>query len=98
VVKLLNSLSRSPRALKMRTIDPQETIIGFNLEDLNWATEDWARLAGLYPYGMAPDVPAYEKAVSITGTKLPWLRGDWLAFTASRAPTSKSPVSPSTTG
>jgi len=87
VVKLLNSLSRSPRALKMRTIDPQETIIAFNLEDLNWATEDWARLAGLYPYGMAPDVPAYEKAVSITGTKLPWLRGDWLAFTASRAPT-----------
>lgn len=86
VVKLLNSLSRSPQALKMRTIDPQRTIIAFNLADLGWTTEDWARLAGLYPYGMAPKVPAYETMVSITGTKLPWVRGDWLAFTASRPP------------
>lgn len=86
VVKLLNSLSRSPQALKMRTIDPQRTIIAFNLADLGWTTEDWARLAGLYPYGMAPEVPAYETMVSITGTKLPWVRGDWLAFTASRPP------------
>ncbi|MGK2922956.1 MAG: DUF4384 domain-containing protein [Methyloceanibacter sp.] len=86
VVKLLNSLSRSPQALKMRTIDPQRTVIAFNLADLRWTTEDWARLAGLYPYGMAPEVPAYETMVSITGTKLPWVRGDWLAFTASRPP------------
>ena len=86
VVKLLNSLSRAPKVLTMRTIDPQQTIIAFNLTDLDWRTEDWARLAGLYPYGMAPDVPAYGTIVSVTGTKLPWLRGDWLAFTASRAP------------
>jgi Domain of unknown function (DUF4384) len=86
VVKLLNSLSRNPEALTMRTIDPQRTIIAFNLADLDWTTEDWARLAGLYPYGMAPNVPAYETVASITGTKLPWVRGDWLAFTASRPP------------
>jgi hypothetical protein len=86
VVKLLNSLSRNPEVLKMRTVDPEKTIIAFNLADLDWSTEDWARLAGLYPYGMAPDVPAYDTAVSTTGTKLPWVRGDWLAFTASRPP------------
>jgi uncharacterized protein DUF4384 len=87
VLKLLNSLSRNPEVLTMRTIDPQRTIIAFNLADLDWTTEDWARLTGLYPYGMAPAVPAYRKIVSATGTKLPWLRGDWLAFTASRSPT-----------
>ena len=86
VVKLLNSLSRNPTPLTMRTIDPHATIIAFNLADLNWTTEDWARLAGLYPYGMAPSVPAYRDVVAATGAELPWLRGDWLAFIASRPP------------
>jgi uncharacterized protein DUF4384 len=86
VVKLLNSLSRNPDVLKIRTIDPQDTIIAFNLADLNWTTEDWARIAGSYPYGMQPDIAAYDTAVAITGTKLPWVRGDWLAFAASRPP------------
>ncbi len=86
VVKLLNSLSRTPDVLKMRTIDPQQTIIALNLADLDWSAEDWARIAGLYPYGMQPDVPAYDTVAAITGTKLPWVRGDWLAFTASRPP------------
>ena len=86
VVKLLNSLSRHPDVLKMRTIDPQGTIVAFNLADLDWTREDWARIAGGYPYGMQPDVTAYDAAASITGTKLPWVRGDWLAFAASRPP------------
>ena len=86
VVKLLNSLSRNRDALKMRAIDPQGTVIAFHLADLDWNTEDWARIAGGYPYGMQPDVTAYDVAVSITGTKLPWVRGDWLAFAASRPP------------
>ena len=34
VVKLLNSLSRNFDVLKMRTIDPEKTIIAFNLDDL----------------------------------------------------------------
>ncbi|MGH6736594.1 MAG: DUF4384 domain-containing protein [Methyloceanibacter sp.] len=86
VVKLLNSLSRNPEALKMRTIDPQETIIAFNLADLAWTGDDWARIVGGYPYGMQPDVMAYNAAAAVTGSKLPWVRGDWLAFAASRAP------------
>jgi len=86
VVKLLNSLSRNRDALKMRAIEPQGTVIAFHLADLDWNTEDWARIAGGYPYGMQPDVTAYDVAVSIVGTKLPWVRGDWLAFAASRPP------------
>lgn len=86
VVKLLNSLSRNPTVLKMRTIDPNATIIAFNLDDLDWSKEDWARIVGSYPYGMRPDVMAYDAATSITGTKLPWVRGDWFAFAASRPP------------
>ncbi|HUU24666.1 MAG TPA: DUF4384 domain-containing protein [Methyloceanibacter sp.] len=86
VVKLLNSLSGNSKVLKLRTVDPQRTIIALNLADLGWTTEDWARLAGLYPYGMAPEVPAYDQVVTVTGSKLPWVRGDWLAFNAARPP------------
>lgn len=86
VVKLLNSLSRNPDVLRMRTIDPEQTIVAFNLADLKWSTDDWGRIAGGYPYGMRPDVTAYDAVAAITGTKLPWVRGDWLAFAASRSP------------
>jgi hypothetical protein len=80
VVKLLNSLSRSSHVLPMRTIDADETIIGFHLDNLNWTTDDWARIIGSYPYAMKPDTPVYDKVVALTGTKLAWVRGDWLAF------------------
>ncbi|HUU67761.1 MAG TPA: DUF4384 domain-containing protein [Methyloceanibacter sp.] len=86
VVKLLNSLSRNQSVLKMRTIDPQATIVAFNLADLDWNRDDWARIAGGYPYGMQPDATAYDMATTVTGTKLPWVRGDWLAYSASRPP------------
>ncbi len=86
VVKLLNSLSRNPSLLKMRVVGPHATIIAFNLADLDWDRDDWARIAGSYPYGMQPDGMAYDRAAATTGTKLPWVRGDWLAFAASRSP------------
>jgi hypothetical protein len=86
VVKLLNSLSRGTDVLKMRTIDPDKTIIAFNLDDLGWESSDWDRIVGAYPYAMKPDATAYDTVASLTGTPLAWVRGDWFAFTASRPP------------
>ena len=86
VVKLLNSLSQNSDVLKMRTIDPERTIIAFNLDDLDWTDADWNRIIGVYPYAMKPDVTAYGTVASLTETPLAWLRGDWFAFTASRPP------------
>jgi hypothetical protein len=86
VVKLLNSLSRNSDVLKMRTIDPERTIIAFNLDDLDWTEADWNRIIGTYPYAMKPETTAYDTVASLTGTPLPWLRGDWFGFTASRPP------------
>ncbi len=86
VVKLLNSLSRNSDVLKMRTIDPDKTIIAFNLDDLDWTAEDWNRIIGTYPYAMKPDVTVYDTVAALTETPLAWLRGDWFAFTASRPP------------
>lgn len=86
VVKLLNSLSRNSDVLKMRTIDPEKTIVAFNLDDLDWTAEDWNRIIGSYPYAMKPDVTVYDTVASVTDTPLAWVRGDWFAFTASRPP------------
>jgi Domain of unknown function (DUF4384) len=86
VVKLLNSLSRNSDVLKLHTIDPEKTIIAFNLDDLDWTEADWNRIIGTYPYAMKPDASVYDTVASVTGTPLPWIRGDWFGFTASRPP------------
>jgi Domain of unknown function (DUF4384) len=86
VVKLLNSLSRNSDVLKLHTIDPEKTIIAFNLDDLEWTEADWNRIIGTYPYAMKPDTTVYDTVASVTGTPLPWIRGDWFGFTASRPP------------
>ena len=86
VVKLLNSLSREPDVLKMRTIDQEQTIIAFNLEDLGWTEADWNRIISAYPYAMKPDATVYQTVATLTNTPLAWVRGDWFAFTASRPP------------
>jgi hypothetical protein len=86
VVKLLNSLSRESDVLKMRTIDQEQTIVAFNLDDLGWSEADWNKIIGTYPYAMKPDATAYDTVASLTATPLAWVRGDWFGFTASRPP------------
>lgn len=86
VVKLLNSLSREFDVLKMRTLDKEQTIIAFNLDDLGWTEDDWNRIIANYPYAMKPDTTTYTTVSELTNTPLAWLRGDWFAFTASRPP------------
>jgi Domain of unknown function (DUF4384) len=66
--------------------DPEKTIVAFNLDDLGWAPADWDRIIGTYPYAMKPEATVYDTVASLTGTPLPWIRGDWFAFTASRPP------------
>jgi mono/diheme cytochrome c family protein len=39
-IKLLNSLSRSPDVVRFQAIDPGETIIRVNLDELGWTAED----------------------------------------------------------
>ena len=86
VVKLLNSLSRNSDVLTLRTIDKAKTIIGFHLDDLKWDADDWERVLATYPYGIKSDIKLFDFIAASTTTALPYVRGDWLAFTASRPP------------
>src|SRR4029078_6967784 len=64
LVKVLNSLSRASDVLKMRTIDQEQTILAFNLDDLGWTEADWNRIIGTYPYAMKPEATGYNNSVA----------------------------------
>jgi hypothetical protein len=84
VIKLLNSLSRSPDVVRFNAIDPGETIIRVNLDELGWSPEDWETILKSYPYKMQPDTSFKKLLVSATDSKMPYVRADWFAYTASR--------------
>lgn len=86
VIKLLNSLSQNSEVLTLETVDDAKTIIRFNLNDLEWTQKDWERILKVYPYASKPDVRLFSHLQKQTGTVLPYVRGDWLAFSASRPP------------
>ena len=83
-IKLLNSLSRSPDVVRFQAIDPGETIIRVNLDELGWSPDDWETILKSYPYKMQPDTSFKNLLVSATDSKMPYVRADWFAFTASR--------------
>ena len=85
-VKLLNSLSRSSDVVRLETVDPDESIIRFNLDDLGWDAKDWDDVLAVYPYNLQPESDLKAVLTNASGTQLPYVRADWFAFTASQPP------------
>lgn len=85
-VKFLNSLSRSSDVVKLETIDPEGSILRFNLVDLGWKSADWDNVIVVYPYNAVPDSEASRTLASGAATPMPYVRADWFAFTASQPP------------
>lgn len=88
VGKLMNMLSTAPRIVKPEVVDgTNELLLRIDLRDYGWKPADWEMLENTYPYGRIPfqgnNFPSLQRA---TNSKLPILRGDWLAFAASRPP------------
>ncbi|MFC2254279.1 DUF4384 domain-containing protein [Labrys portucalensis] len=86
LVKLINGLGRRSDVVKLATVDEAKTIVAVNLEDLGWQESDWNTVLANYPYAAKPDVRAYDFIAQQTNTELPYVRGDWFAFTASQPP------------
>lgn len=85
-IKFINSMSRSSTIVRLETIDPDESIIRTNLTDLGWDAADWDKVLSVYPYNLQADTQKVALLESATGTKLPYVRADWLAFTAAQPP------------
>jgi len=86
ISKLSNSLSWNPRISVPVAVDPAKTVLRVDLRWYLWDATLWNRILQEYPYGILDDTVA-ARAVSVsTAAKLPIIRGDWFAGTASRAP------------
>jgi hypothetical protein len=84
--KLINSLSRAADVVRLEPIDPDGTILRVNIEDIGWTSKDWDDLLAVYPYRTQPSDQFVTALEAATGTKLPYIRADWFAFSASRPP------------
>jgi hypothetical protein len=85
-IKFLNSLGRSSDVVRLETIDPEGTIMRFNLVDLGWSAADYEVLVGAYPYNVQPDSDFSRTLAEATRTSQPYLRADWFTFTVSQPP------------
>lgn len=86
VVKLLNSLSTVSTVVRLETIDSAGTIIRFNLKDVGWDPVAWDIILDAYPYAARTEGAMFDALGAATLTPLPFVRGDWFAFTASQPP------------
>ena len=85
-IKLINSLSRSSDVVRLETIDPQETILRINIDDLGWEAKDWDEVLAVYPYNLQPESDLRAVLTGTAGTPMPYVRADWFAFVASQPP------------
>jgi Domain of unknown function (DUF4384) len=85
-VKLLNSLSRSSDAIRLETIDPEATIIRFNLTDIGWSATEWDSVLAVYPYNIEASGPTAGTLYATTRSALPYVRADWFAYNAAQPP------------
>ena len=86
IKKLLNSLSWMEKPVQVEAIDLHRAILRISLAELGWDNKTWERLLPVYPYGLQPGTPKSADIVAATGSPMPYLRGDWLAFAASQPP------------
>lgn len=86
--KMINSVSYAPKLHKPEPVEGTNgTVLRINVDDLDWGSEKWDEIEALYPYAVAGSKgDALHQIQNITHAKAPIIRGDWLAFTATRAP------------
>jgi hypothetical protein len=70
----------------MKPIGPGGVILQYNISDLGWSAKDWNAILDAYPYRNRPNSAQSKAIENATGTPLAYIRADWFAENASRAP------------
>lgn len=95
MVKMLNSLSRSPDILGMPDseapntvipIDEASTVYRFDLRHIGWQADDWEKVVRHYPYGLKMNSGGGRIVGTLTDSEFPYMRADWFVFATSQAP------------
>jgi Domain of unknown function (DUF4384) len=86
VTRVVNSLSWKPEPVRLETVDPERTILKFDLTEAGWVDAHWEKLVQAYPHaGSAATRPSDETGRK-TGSSVPVVRGDWFAAAAMTPP------------
>lgn len=86
-IKLLNALSWNPEPFKFQQVDDDGLLIRIDLTDLDWTADTWRLLEERYPFGVDSETDtSLQQLQYLAETKLPILRADWFAATASVSP------------
>jgi tetratricopeptide (TPR) repeat protein/mono/diheme cytochrome c family protein len=84
--KLVNSLSRGPRVVVPKSIDPGASLFRIDLRDYQWNEKVWEAVLVQNPYVVVPATDAARWSAEATGSRLPFVRADWFVAAASRPP------------
>lgn len=86
LAKLVNSLSWHSVARPPEPVAGSAHVVRFDLRWYSWDFALWNRLLADYPYAVTPDQLDARLVISDTATRVPVVRADWFAATASRPP------------
>ncbi len=85
-IKLLNSLTWETRPVTPKEVGPNGLLLRFRLSDLGWGDKQWGQILISYPYAVRVEDERYKDIWNLSRSIMPYVRADWLAFTASRPP------------
>lgn len=84
--KLVNSLSWIKEIRRPEPIDELKTVLRIDLRDYEWTAAVWDGILAGDPYAVSYFDSASQQAARLTKTAVPFVRGDWFVFAASRPP------------
>jgi Domain of unknown function (DUF4384) len=85
VTRVINSLSWKPEPVRLETVDPERTILKFDLNDAGWVEAHWEKLVQANPHTSAATRTG-DDINRKTGSTMPVVRGDWFAAAAMTPP------------
>jgi hypothetical protein len=85
--KLVNCLSWNPEIKMPVPIDLGKTILRIDIRDFEWTAAIWDEILKQTPYGVTyPKSTTARACYNLTQCSLPYVRGDWFVFAASKPP------------
>lgn len=86
ITKVVNSLSWAAEPIRLSTLGPDDTILRLDLSEIGWLAAHWDKLIQAYPHATLAASRLDDGIRRQTGTEMPAVRGDWLAYAAIGTP------------
>ena len=85
--KTLNSLSWNPKLMDIDFVDPEKTLVRFDIRKLGWTPESWDKIQSQNPYKLKQQESGSKELFKSTlKTEFPMVRGSWLVANATKPP------------